>query len=209
MTMPAALAEAISQAPPAAPTDKLAALRAKCIELRDAELEQANTEEKLAELKAQLVKLRHEVLPDLMDEAGTDKIGLPGAGNVKSYDALLEPYYRANIAAEQRPGSEKGWPAQRRQQAFNTLIEESAEDLIKHTFTIQFGRGEEEQAHSLAELLKAEGFEYSEGADVHWMTLTAWVKERFQNDVPLSAATLDAIGATVGRIVKLKPRKEK
>ena len=77
--MPSTLAEAIAQAPPAAPADKLAALRAKCEELRDVELEQLNVEEKLAELKAQLTKLRHEVLPDLMDEAGTDKIGLPGA----------------------------------------------------------------------------------------------------------------------------------
>lgn len=201
MTIPSALAEAIAEAPPAAPADKVAALRAKCEELRDTEQTKSNLVERLKEVDTQLATLRHETLPDLMDEACTDKIGLPGAGNVKSYDALLEPYYRANIAAE--------WAQERRERAFGALIEEGAEDLVRHTFTIQFGRGEEEAAHSLAELLKSEGFQYTVGLAVPWATLTAWVKERFQGGAPLSASTLDTIGATVGRIVKLKPRKEK
>lgn len=199
--MPSALAKAIAEAPPAALADKLTALRAKCEELRDTEQTKSNLVERLKEVDVQLATLRHETLPDLMDEAGTDKIGLPGAGNVKSYDALLEPYYRANIAAE--------WAQERRERAFGALIEEGAEDLVRHTFTIQFGRGEEEAAHMLAELLKSEGYQYQVGLAVPWVTLTAWVKERFQGGAPLSASTLDTIGATVGRIVKLKPRKEK
>lgn len=199
--MPPALAEAIAQAPPAVSADKLAALRAKCFELRDTEQTKSNLVERLKEVDAQLTTLRHMTLPDLMDEAGTDKIGLPGAGNVKSYDVLLEPYYRANIAAE--------WAQERREAAFAALVQEEAEDIIKHTFTIQFGRGEEEAAHMLAELLKSEGYQYQVGLAVPWTTLTAWVKERFQGGAPLSASVLEQIGATVGRIVKLKPRKEK
>lgn len=199
--MPPGLAEMVDAGPAPTRADKLTELRAACVQLRDTELSKQNKEEELAAINAQLVKLRHELLPDLMDEAGVDHIGLPAAGNLPPCDAKCEPYYRANIAAD--------WAQERREAAFSALVQEEAEDLIKHTFTVQFGRGEEDAAHSFAELLKGEGFEYTVGMAVPWATLTAWVKERFQNDAPLSAAVLETIGATVGRVVKLKPRKEK
>lgn len=199
--MPPGLAELVAAAPAPTRADKLDELRAACAQLRDTELEKQNIEQRLTEVNQRLVNLRHETLPDLMDEAGVDHIGLPASGNLPPCDAKCEPYYRANIAAD--------WAQERREAAFSALVQEEAEDLIKHTFTVQFGRGEEDAAHSFAELLKGEGFEYTVGMAVPWATLTAWVKERFQSDTPLSAAVLETIGATVGRVVKLKPRKEK
>lgn len=199
-TAPAYMAALAAEAP-AAPEDKLAQLRALAAQLRDGELEQSNLEGRLEETKAALHKLRHVALPDLMDDVGVDKVGLPASGNLPAADAVMKPYYRASIAAE--------WPDERRAAAFDILIAEDAEDLIKYSVTVEFGRGEEEQAHQLMELLKGEGFEPRTKLSVSWNTLTAWIRERFENERPLAPDTLEKLGGFVGRIVTLKARKEK
>ena len=208
MSMPAALQEELAANPVPAPADKLDRLRQACEQLRDKQRELADLVERQEAVKSDIAALERETLPDLMDEAGTDRIAVLARGNLPTMDARLEPYIHANIAAETKPGNEKGWSAERRQAAFDALIAEDAEDLIRHTITLSFGKGDAAEAHALAELLRGEGHQFSVAMAVPWASLTGWVKERFASDRPLSGQTLDRIGAIVGRIVRLKPRKE-
>jgi hypothetical protein len=207
MTMPAALAAELDANPTSPPADKLDRLQQACSLLRDKKQELSDLAERQAAVEAAINKLERTQLPDLMDEAGTDRIAVLARGNLPTMDARMEPYFHANIAAEVKPGSDKGWPAERRAAAFDALIAEDAGDLIRHTVTVTFGRGQEEEAHALGELLRGEGYTFTVAQAVPWASLTAWVKERHNGDRPLSGAVLDKIGAVVGRIVRLKPRK--
>lgn len=200
-TMPAALAAAVAAAPTATPQDKLDLLRAQCAALRDAEHEKSDLAERLKAVNIKIQELEFKTLPDTMDLAGTDHHGIPAEGNMPGYDAVLKPYYKANIAAD--------WPGEQREAGFTALINEGAESLIKHKVVLEFDRGDESAVHALAELLKAEGYHYKVDMAVAWGTLTAWLKERCEGGTPPAPATVDAIGGTVGRIVKLKPRKDR
>jgi hypothetical protein len=56
-------------------------------------------------------------------------------------------------------------------------------------------------------VLEKAGFEFENKRAMPWNTLTSFVKE--QVEVKQKTPNLEVIGATVGKIVKLKPRKEK
>lgn len=157
----------------------------------------ASLEESLSEAKAEFNDYQFNKLPDLMDQAGIDRFGLPAQGNEPAYDIRLTPYYRANIAAD--------WPEEKRKDAFNALTDFGSEDLIKAEVIVALPRGEKSKALELIKLLEAEGVHPSLKENVHWQTLTAWLKEQFEagNELP----PLDVIGAQVGRIATLKERK--
>jgi hypothetical protein len=183
-------------ASPAAP-DKLDAIRDVARQLRDKEKEILDLDERLKATKAEVLDLKHKKLVDLMQEAGVDKIGLPAEGNYPPSDAVLSPYYHAVIAAN--------WEPERRQAAFNWLESEGHGDLVKTVVTVAFGRDERQRAREITQYLELMGVQHSVQLDVPWNTLTAFVREQVEkyHRVP----PLETIGATVGQVVKLKPRK--
>ncbi len=93
----AAVAQANSARP--APADKLDALRARAAEARDLELAIADLEQQLKDRKSDLANLYYTVLPELMDAAETDAVGIPAKGNFPGMDFKMRPYYSASIAA--------------------------------------------------------------------------------------------------------------
>ena len=195
----AALARKIKTDKPVVPEDKLEAVRDQLRKSRDTELEIADLTEKLEALnKVQNLRI-HEELPALFQEIGIDKLGIGAEGNLPAYDASLSPYYKASISAE--------WPQERQDAAFDWLEKEGHGDLIKNMFVVQLGRGDEKKAKKLRGLLEKAGYEFENKRAVPWNTLTAFVKE--QVEVKQKTPNLELIGATVGKIVKLKPRKEK
>jgi hypothetical protein len=174
-------------------------VREKAQEARELELEVQSMEETLAGKKKQLEEIYFSQLPDLMDQAGVDRVGLPALGNLPPMDATLVPYYRANIAAN--------WPESRRQEAFEALTEFGHEDLIKTELTIFLPRERRAFAEQLAaQLLRNYDLSVVVRESVHHVTLTAWLKEQMEGHKPLPP--LDVIGAQVGRVVRLKERKE-
>ena len=152
------------------------------------------------------IELTMKELPDYLKSIHQDKIGLPEF----EVDLVLENYYHANIKAD--------WPPEKREEAFKYLEEIGSGDLIKTEVVFLFGRKDLKKVRWLQafiETLKhyltqvggepADIPEPTVGMAVPWNTLTAWVKEQLEGGL---AVDLDKVGATVGQVVKIKPRKK-
>lgn len=202
MTGPsAALAAAVRRDKTAPTEDSLERVRKVLRDARDKDREIADLEGRLKTVRAEVLELKQKTLPDIYDEVGIDNLGLPAEGNLPAYDCKLEPYYHANISAE--------WEEDRRQAAFTYLDEygDGTGEMIKSTYTVLLPRGNRKKALAVEKALQKLKVEVVSKLEVPWNTLTAWVKEQVEkhNTTP----DLNVLGATVGRVVKLKERKEK
>lgn len=177
--------------------DKLDKLRERVVYARALDLEIDDLEQRLEDKKRELRHLYHTEIPDLMDEAGVDRLGVTNAGNLGSFEIKVQPFYSANIAA--------GWDPDKRSAAFEYLTELGAEDLIKTKIEIDFSRGERAKAVLVAENLKDDGIETSMKETVHSATLASWLRE--QVEVNGTVPDLDKIGGTVGRVAKITRKK--
>lgn len=182
-------------------TDRLERARSLIRQARDMEIERDGLEERLKEANNALNQLHHKTLPDLFTEVGIDHLGIPAEGNLPAYEAALLPYYKASIAAE--------WPPEKQAAAFQVLIDKGHGDVIKHRFIVDFPRGDREAAQAFEALLRQNQVSFSQSLAVPWNTLTALVKTETEAERPFGTGELEKIGATVGQIVKPKPRKEK
>lgn len=167
----------------------------------DSEIKRLETQ--LAELQERKKVITTKELPDYLRAVGQDKIGLPEF----SVDLVMEPYYHANIKAE--------WAPEKREAAFSYLEKRGDGDLIKTEVSFLFGRADLEKVRwfqaylkTLQHYLGTEDYmpEPSVQMTVPWNTLTAFVREQVTVGAEID---LDVLGATVGSIVKIKPRKGK
>ena len=196
-SQPSAAAVAAMKNRAAPSEDKLEKVRTFLREARDIDRQIMDLEDALKVKNARKLELIQKELPDLYDEAGIDNLGLPAEGNLPAYDCKLGPYYKASISAD--------WPEEDRAKAFAYLEKQGASDLIKSTYVVLLPRGKRAIAIKVEAALKKLGVEFSEKLDVPWNTLTAWLKEQVEKHK--TTPELDLLGATVGRVVKLKERK--
>jgi hypothetical protein len=175
--------------------DKLERVRTELEKLRRFELEVADLESRVGDGKAAIKEIKEKTLVDLMDEVGIDAMGLPAEGNMPPYEVRLGDYYHANI------------PEENKDEAFDYLKKTGNEDLIKTTFTIEFGLREGKQAERFARSLDKANVPYSSKSGVPWNTLTSWFKAE-QKKKPLTTKVKGLLGATVGRVVKVVKQKE-
>lgn len=194
----AAVAAAIGRDHRPPSEDKLDKLRSSLRVVRDLERELADLNEMVSERSAKILDMKMKSLPDLFAEAGVDNIGLPAEGNLPAYDVELKPYYKANIAVD--------WPDDKRQTAFAWLDDNGHGDLIKSMFVVSLGRDDRTRAKKVEKALEKLGVPFSVELGVPWNTLTAFVKERIEKHK--ESPPLETLGAIVGKIVNLKPRKE-
>jgi hypothetical protein len=176
--------------------DALSAIRAAAIRRRDLGRLRSDLEARLIEVNKAAEALERTTLPDLFAAAGVARVDVAATGNDAAFSAVLQPYYKANIQAS--------WPAEARDAAFAKLDALGLGDLTKSVVTITFGRDEAASLHELIGLLDSECVRYTVARTVPWTTLTAAVRETYESGGNLDDATLAAIGAVVGRIVKLK-----
>lgn len=182
---------------PHATNTALQAVAAKASEARDLELEIKDVEQHLKDLKSKLHSIYTVDLPNLMDAAHTDRVGLPTMDNLPAVDLKLTPYYRANIEA--------GWSPERRAAAFAALEELGSEDLIKTKISLLIPREERHRVAPIVDSLRQQGYSPHVESSVHWKTLSSWLQEQYERGNPVPP--LETIGADVGRIVKLTERK--
>jgi hypothetical protein len=177
-------------------------LRERTAYLRDLQLRIKDVELQLNALRAEARSIAERELVEMMNEAGTDQIGLPPSGNLPGMEAELRPYYSANIAA--------GWDEERREKAFDALASAGASDLIKTRITLDFPRDSRAAVIETAAWLKkhAKGASFTIKDSVHSSTLTAWVRECFEKGHTNMLPDLEVIGASTGWNVILKDRKE-
>lgn len=190
----AAVMAGISAHQPAKPTkDALKNLREQVRAAADLELEISDLEEKLFQKKQKLNEIKSETLPSLFEDVGVDTIGVEPLGNAPGFDAELKPYYHATLKPENMA------------EAFRKFRWLSP--MQKHTFKVEFGRGEAAQAKKFLVALKKQRLDYSNSVGVPWNTLTAEIRRRHEDGEPLSPGDLQILGATVGKVVQLKKRK--
>lgn len=201
MTNPPAHIAAAMKTDAAAPPSEasLERVRAQLRLSRDKSREKEDLEARLKTVNEEINTISQKTLPDLFVEVGIDKLGLPAEGNLPAYDAALVPYYHANISAD--------WPPEKQEEAFAYLAKEpGGEDMIKTVITIALGRGDRKTAAKVEKALDKLKVPYNRTLGVPWNTLTAWVREQVEKHK--HTPSLDLLGATVGRVVKLKPRKQ-
>ena len=178
---------------PATSDDALDKLRERVRRCRDLLQEIHATEERVAAAKRELNAITMSELPDLFDEHGVTSVGIPEEGNSPAYTAEAKPYYNAKIRDENA------------EEAFSWLDAHGHGDLIKNMFSVEFGRTENKAADTLRAVLEKMDVDYLQKKTVPWNTLTAFVREQIEKHN--ATLPLDLLGATVGRVVKLKEKK--
>jgi len=166
----------------------------------DLGVQKRDLEERLKRINTEVNELDHRVLPQLFAEAGVSIIGVPADGNTPAFEARLADFYRAVIPAN--------WDDVKRDAAFEVLERLGLKAIIKNVVTVTFARDEFDDASELVSELEARGVPAILARTVHHMTLTSAVKELCEVGRRPSPGELQAIGAFVGKIVKIDEEKE-
>lgn len=200
---PNPMVRAAAQAQPVVVSeDRLRTLRDAVAKVRDLELTKKSQEEGLKATNVELQEQYFKKLPDLMDQVGVPKITLAAEGNMPAVVAEAKPYYHAVISSE--------WPEEARAKAFKLLEDGGHGDLIRTEVVISFARESHNEAIEFAQQMSKEGLNVTVNQNVHWATLTAWLKEMVEKHrFAPTLEILETIGATIGRVVKLSPTKDK
>lgn len=190
----ALLAEMQQDATPS--EDKLTKVRAEISKLRSLEFEANSLSERQSEIANDVRQIKEKTLIDLFDDAGVNKLGIDADGNLPPYEVELGEYYKANI------------PEENKSEAFAHLRKIGHEDLIKTTFTIEFGLRDAKAADRFRRSLEKADVIFAEKNGVPWNSLTAWFKLEHKKK-PLPIKVMALLGATVGRVAKVVKQKEK
>lgn len=177
------------------PADKLDKIRAKIAELRNIDQQRKDLDERNAELGKRVFEIKSKELIDLFDAARVDNIGIPESGNLPAYNMEVGWEYSAKLSSLTDEEKMKAL----------AYLKQKEPDIIKTTYTINFGLREEKQRKAFEALLKKNKVEYSSSFGVPSNTLTAWVKE--QIEVHKKSPPLKLLGATAERIARMiKPK---
>ena len=201
---PSFLADAVA-ARPEDNTDKLAELKRGVQKARDLTQEKADLESRLKETNIALEEMKRKTLPDLLASAGVPSIEIEAEGNQPGFRVDLKDDYYANIPAD--------WPEDQRKAAFAYLTSLGEGDLIKTEVITSFGREDRESALAFANELSREGKSVALKEAIPFQTLTAWLKNKAEKHAKDPAKNplpdLDKINGKIGKIVVIKPLKEK
>jgi hypothetical protein len=152
------------------------------------------------QLRGQRREMEYQILPDLFMQTGVTHIGLAAEGNEPPYEAKMQDHYHAVINVD--------WPEERRVEALKWVEKNKLGDLIKTVITIELGRGQSKLTTKVLTALRTLKVPFTKQQNVPWNTLTAAIREMYRDGRTLSDTELNMIGASVGKIVKLKPKKE-
>ena len=152
-------------------------------QLRVVEQEVEEAETLLKTLKSERQKLSTQMIPDLMDEMGVERVDVDGLTVTK------KQIVAASI------------PVDKRELAFDWLRERGLDDIIKNDVVCSFGRGQDNLAKDAFWTLKDKGLEPSTKTHIHPMTLKAFVKDRVEQGQEID---LDLFGAFLTNAVEIK-----
>ena len=145
---------------PALSADKLEAITAAAGQLLELEGQAAELEDKLAILNGEGIRLKQEVLPALMDEAGVTSLRLDDDTTLSRDDAVFASIAKAdaNTASE--------W-----------LIANGYASIVKMAFAIPVDKGDVKLQKQIRALLAKARIGYEEQSSVHPGTLRSFAKE--------------------------------
>ena len=131
--------------------------------------EVANLEAELKAKKEEFRTTSEQELPDAMQAAGLTQIKLSTGENI-----TINEFYNAHISKANQ------------EIAYNWLMKNGHEGLIKNEVSLKFGREESEVVEQTVSALQSRGLSPEVCQSVHPSTLKAFVKEQFTsgNDIP-------------------------
>lgn len=192
-----AMLDAMSEDRPVASENQLDVIRAKVRELRDLEIERAQLEERQRSISERRRVLVEKEIVDVMDAASVPAITIAAEGNMPQFEVEIGPYYHANIAAD--------WPEPQREKAF-AWIRKYHDGMLRSTITASLGKNSGAQQKALEEFLVKKKISFKVQFGVPHNTLTAFVKEQIEERKKTPPLAL--LGATVGRVAKIKKEKK-
>ena len=151
--------------------------------LRQIELDLENAENHLKHLKQQKHQVSSEVIPQLMDQMGVERVDVDGLTCTK------KQVVHASI------------PSDRKEEAFEWLRQNNCEDIIKNEVTCSFSRGQDNEVGHVVAQLREQGYDPQQKTQVHPMTLKAFVRERIENGLEID---LDLFGAYILNTAEIK-----
>jgi len=156
-------------------------------ELAAKTLEAKRLEKQLTALHNRINELAYSVLPDLFNEQGITQHTLANGVSLE-----LNVEYKASLPAKMDPF--------KKENALSYLRQEAPE-IIKTKISMTYGVDENQLANTVIKILNELSIDPEVKEDVHWSTLTSWIKERFLagEEVPLQR-----LNATIKNVVKIK-----
>jgi TolA-binding protein len=169
---------------------------AKALALRARELRQeiSDAEARTKELSRELAQIVNSDLVEAMSSAELNSLQLAADGNNPALNLELGTSVHASIPV--------GWPEERRAAAFNAL----PDGLVTTTVTVYFSKDQAEKARRLYSELMERYPRIRLDREVHFATLTAWVRHQFEDGEELP--DLETIGATIMPRVKITEVKD-
>lgn len=143
----------------------------------------------LAEKKEALRNLTDERIPDALKEIGMKSFEMADGSEIE-----VKPFYSASI------------PADRRGEAYEWLRAHGFDDIIKNTVSVQFGRGEDDAAGELINVIRKQGLLPDQAEKIESQTLKAWVREMVEQGTEFPT---ELFGAYTGLKAKIKRAKSK
>ena len=151
--------------------------------LRVVEQDVEDAETHLKALKQERQKLSTQMIPDLMDEMGVERVDVDGLTVTK------KQIVAASI------------PVANRDEAFSWLRDRGLDDIIKNDVVCSFGRGQDNMAKDAMATLSERGLSPSMKTHIHPMTLKAFIKDRVESG---DEVDLDLFGAFLSNAVDIK-----
>ena len=130
----------------------------------------ASKQEELNKAKKELLRLTDEELPSVLTEMGLSGLKLDDGSEV-----TIKKIFGASIPNDQK------------EEAHQWLRDNGFGDMVKNIVSVNFGMGEDEQAHAMKKQLQDAGLDPEQVERVHSSTLRAWVKEQTEkgNEFPM------------------------
>ncbi len=184
--------EAAQTPPPPQDEDALAMANRLGAEVNKLDALQAKLEIHMKKLAERRNAILGRELVDLMDERKIEAFVVDG----RTFS--VDNYYKASI------------PKEHSEEAHNWLENHNAGDLITYEIKVSFPKDSEDESTRLCDYIR-QNFQMADVENkrgVPWARLTSWLKELWLSPDPKKVLPpLEIMGATVGRVVKIKDRK--
>jgi len=169
----------------------IATVRKLAEELRDLETQIAELEETTKLLKGRANELKTQELPEALGDLGMESFSLADGFSVKINEVVSGTLPRDPEA---------------KRAALALIVEYGGESIIKNEISLAFGKGQDNEAKSLAAELKEKGYPAEVTEGVHPQTLASFVRERLKSGEEVDT---QALGIYTGRTVKTSLGKAK
>jgi hypothetical protein len=164
--------------------DDLATLKGLGDSLNELNSKVVEAEEEVSKLKTTRKQVAEELIPDLMNKVGLKLVQLEDGTKIKVDEFVDARIKDANVA-------------------FEWLRETNNESIIKNQISVSLGRGDDDRAQQVLELLKENDVEADHKITVHNQTLKAFCRDALDNPELAESLPREAFGIYQGKRAKI------